>query len=157
MLKGQTISMEELFAQVDYWGVKSVGARMLQLYVFPYSQRKTTEIFVSQSYQILGFEPYIEVLSGQILASNYECSNLFGFRDLELFMIFFHFGGKTNRNSQPYSGGLSGYTQGLQIWSPSMTAQKLFVFEILRFFYFIFFQNPRYKQTKPNLSFSFIL
>ena len=38
---------------------------------------------------------------------------------------------KINRTSisQPYSGVLSGYNQGLQIWSHGMTAQFLLVFE----------------------------
>ena len=36
--------------------------------------------------------------------------------------------------SQPNSGVLSGYIQSLQIWSQTLTAQILLVFEIWRFF-----------------------
>ena len=39
-------------------------------------------------------------------------------------------------NFEPYSGVLSGYIQGLQIWRPSMTAQILLFFEIWRFYVF---------------------
>ena len=59
------------------------------------------------------------------------------------FMIFFYYDffskilgiKKINRTSisQPYSGVLSGYNQGLQICRPSVTAQILLVFEKLRF------------------------
>ena len=56
------------------------------------------------------------------LASKYDCSNLFGFRDMAFFMIFYYFffkklDKKTNRISifQPYSWVLSGYIPELQI------------------------------------------
>ena len=52
---------------------------------------------------------------------------------------------KINRTSiaQPYSGVLSGYLQGLQIWRLSMTAQIHLIFEKLRFlcFFHLFFQE----------------
>ena len=61
---------------------------------------------------------------------------------------------KTNQNSQPYSGGgggVSGYIQGLQVWSTSMTAQMFLVFEIWRFLSYVFFKKLK---NQENLKFS---
>ena len=58
---------------------------------------------------------------------------------------------KTNRTwiSQPYSGLLSEYSQGLQIWRPSMTAQIFLVFEKFRFLWlFLFFFKKIFRCKK---------
>ena len=95
------------------------------------------------------------------LASKCDCSNSFGFPEMAFVIFSFFFSKiidikkldtKTNRVwiSQPYSGVLSGCIQKLQIWSPTMTAQILLVFEIWRFLWFfhVFFQILDIKKTE---------
>ena len=88
------------------------------------------------------------------LASKYDCSNPLFFRDMAFLCFYFYFFffkklryKKTNRTwiSQPYSGLLSEYSHGLQIWSPILTAQILLVFENWRFLWFfhVFFSKKK--------------
>ena len=110
--------------------------------------KKTNRTWISQ--------PYCGVLSGyiqglQIWRPNMTAQILYFFaiwRFYVFFLVFFFKKlryKKTNRTwiSQPYSGLLSGYSQGLQIWSPILTAQILLVFENWRFLWFfhIFFSK----------------